>query len=320
MGERQKKSSVLPRLSSVFFVFIFIPVLLFASDAQFPRVEIPQKKLFVGEKLIYKISYLKIPVGEAESEVKEITEIAGRKAYHIIVRARSFPALNFIYKVQDEHHSYIDVEGLYSLRYEKDLNEGPFHAKETITYDPENHKAYYIKGPRSARPPARGLSPRAGIPFASGSGDCKKPAAPETPGKPGASSAVNPNKPSPFEMMIPENIQDQLSCGYFFRTLAVQPESSVFIPVNAGKKNWSVEIKLHKVKRMKIKGIGEFEALETEPLMPFRGIFVKQGKLRGWVSLDERRIPLKMKVKIPILGHIVAELSHYEPGAGAGRT
>ncbi len=268
MNERQKKSSLLCRLIPVFLLLLFSPVPLIASEPKFPRVEIPQKKLFVGEKLIYKISYLKIPVGEAESEVKEITKIAGRKAYHIIVRARSFPVLNFIYKVQDEHHSYIDVEGLYSLRYEKDLNEGPFHVKETITYDPENHKAHY----------------------------------------------VNPRKPAPFEMAIPENIQDQLSCGYFFRTLAVQPESSVSIPVNAGKKNWSVEIKLHGVKRIKIKGVGEFEALETEPLMPFRGIFVKKGKIRGWVSLDERRIPLKMKVKIPILGSITAELTRYEPG------
>ncbi len=258
------------RLSTLLFVLFFIPRFLFAGETQFPRVDIPQKKLFVGEKLVYKITYLKIPVGEAESEVKEITEIADRKVYHIVVRVRSFPALNFIYKVRDEHHSYIDVEGLYSLRYEKDLNEGPFHAKETITYDHENHKARYTHTKSEAE----------------------------------------------FEMPIPENIQDQLSCGYFFRTLVVQPESSISIPVNADKKNWSVEIKLHNVKQMKIKGIGEFEALETEPLMPFRGIFVKQGKIRGWISLDERRIPLKMKVKIPILGHITAELSHYDPGSG----
>ncbi|HXV27627.1 MAG TPA: DUF3108 domain-containing protein [bacterium] len=232
-------------------------------------MKIPAKQLFVGEKLVYKITYLKIPVGEAESEVKEITEMGGRKAYHVITRVRSFPVLHFIYKVQDEHHAYIDIEHLYSLRYEKDLNEGPFHAREIITYDQENHTAHYNF----------------------------------------------PKKETTFDMPIPENVQDQLSCGYFFRTLEVEPGTNIFIPVNADKKNWSLEVKLHGTRTMKIKGIGEFTALETEPLMPFRGIFVRQGKIRGWMSLDERRIPLKMKVKIPILGNISAELRRYEPGA-----
>ncbi len=33
------------------------------------------------------------------------------------------------------------------------------------------------------------------------------------------------------EMLIPENVQDALSCGYVFRTLDVKPQSSILVPV-----------------------------------------------------------------------------------------
>ena len=46
----------------------------------------------------------------------------------------------------------------------------------------------------------------------------------------------------------------------------------------------------------------------------FEGFFVRRGKVRGWMSMDERRIPLVMKVKVPVLGEVVATLSGYEPG------
>lgn len=116
------------------------------------------------------------------------------------------------------------------------------------------------------------------------------------------------------EMDIPKDVQDQLSCGYWFRMQTIKPNTTVTVPVNADEKNWELEVKLHDVKKMKIKGIGEFGALEAEPLIKFQGIFVKRGKIRGWISMDERRIPLKMKVKVPILGSVVAELSAYTPG------
>ena len=56
------------------FIF-FIPLTISSADeVEFPRVEVPQKKLFVGETLVYNIRYLKISLGVAKAEIKEITE------------------------------------------------------------------------------------------------------------------------------------------------------------------------------------------------------------------------------------------------------
>jgi len=234
----------------------------------YPKVEKPATYLFVGEKLTYKISYLGLTVGEAEAEVAGLETLNGRLAYHVAVRVKSHPVIDLVYKVRDEHHTWIDTEKLHSLKYEKKLREGRYKVHEIMTYDQENHTALY-----------QSLSNH-----------------------------------SEKEMLIPQNVQDQLSCGYFFRTLEVQPNTTVVLPVNADEKNWDLEIKLLSAKPLEIDGVGKFEALEAEPLIKFQGIFVKRGKIRGWISLDERRIPLMMKVKVPVLGSVVARLSEYHPG------
>ena len=227
----------------------------------------PAKKLFVGERLVYSVKYLGIEVGQGAAEVKEITEIRGRKAYHIQVEVRSASVLDWIYKVRDIHHSYIDVEKLHSLRYEKILQEGHYRADEVMDYDQEKHIATYLSRKNKTRK----------------------------------------------EMEIPQDVQDTLSCGFWFRLQDIQPPAQIHIPVNADEKNWDMEIKVLKKTKVNIKGFGKKEALEVEPEIQFQGLFVKRGKIRGWIGTDERRIPLKMKVKIPVLGSIAAQLIEYRP-------
>lgn len=235
---------------------------------EYSAVQKPAAHFFLGEKLTYKISYLGVTVGEAEAEIAGMETLNSRAVYHIVVRVKSHPVIDLLYKVRDEHHTWIDAEKLYSLRYEKKLSEGRYHVHEVMTYDQEKHTALY------------------------------------------QSLTNNSEK----EMLIPLNVQDQLSCGYFFRTLEVQPNTTMTIPVNADEKNWDLEIKLLNTAPLEIDGIGRFQALEAEPLIKFQGIFVKRGKIRGWISLDERRIPLMMKVKVPVLGSITARLSAYTKG------
>ena len=238
--------------------FLAVPPCLFAD---------PPKQLYVGERLVYSVKYLGIEVGRGIAEVKEITEIRGRKAYHIAVQVRSASVLDWIYKVRDVHHSYIDVEKLHSLRYEKILQEGHYRADEVMDYDQEKHIAAYFSRKNKTRK----------------------------------------------EMEIPQDVQDTLSCGFWFRLQDIDPGSQIHIPVNADEKNWDMEVKVLKKTNLNLKGFGEKEALEVEPEIQFQGLFVKRGKIRGWIGTDERRLPLKMKVKIPVLGSITAQLVEYTP-------
>ncbi len=255
----------------LFFFLLTLSATAFGASIAMPQYAAgpADKKIFPGEVLIYKIYYLGIPVGESRSEIEpDLADLDGRKAYHIHVTVRSYAAIDWIYKVRDEHHSYVDAETLQSLRYEKKISEGWRRIQETIVYDPQQGLAKYF--------------------------DAKK----------------NLTQ----EMKIPAGTQDQLSCGYWARTLEPAPNSSVFIPVNADKQNWQLEVKFGETSAMDIPHVGTFQAMRMEPLMEFQGIFMRRGKAEGWVSQDPRRIPLKMKVRIPVLGNVRAELTDYKPG------
>lgn len=260
MTEQKKKQKKVPG------TFFFI-VVLFLLSSLVPTVQASTpRKLIVGEKLVYSVRVLGVPVGRGEAEVREIVPVNGRPAYHLVVEVRSSSIIDLIYKVRDTHHSYLDVEKLHSLRYEKILREGRYRADEVMEYDQENHTAVYFSRKNGSRK----------------------------------------------EMLIPPDVQDQLSCGYWFRLQEVRPGTEIKIPVNADEKNWDLRVKILNQTKLKVKGIGSFEAVELEPEIEFQGIFVKRGKIHGWLGLDERRIPLKMTVKVPILGRITAILVKYK--------
>ena len=245
-----------------------ITIVLFLSS-NFLLAAPPPQKLFVGERLVYSVRLFGIEVGKGEAEVKEIVTLRGRRAYHLVVKVRSASILDWIYKVRDVHHSYLDTEKLHSLRYEKILQEGRYHADEEMDYDQEKHQANYHSRKNGSRK----------------------------------------------QMLIPPHVQDQLSSGFWFRLQEVRPGTQLDVAVNADEKNWDLEVKVLKKIKMKVPILGNIEAVEVEPEIQFQGLFVKRGKIRGWMALDERRIPIKMTVKIPVLGSITAELKEYDPGS-----
>lgn len=97
----------------------------------------------VGERLTYEIKWMGVPVGLAYLNVKDIASINGRECYHIYVRVRSNAFLSKIYNVDDEFHSYIDKEKLYSLRFIKKQAEGGYRSHEIVDYNQATHKAVY---------------------------------------------------------------------------------------------------------------------------------------------------------------------------------
>jgi hypothetical protein len=258
---------------SAFFLLTLVFLLPIGSAQEtekiFPYSAKPATKIFLGEKIKFEISYLGIVVGEAESEVKELVKVNGRDAYHIEINIRSRAVIDWIYKVRDTHHTYIDAEHFHSLRYEKKIKEGRYWTDESMEYNQDEHIGRFY------------------------------------------SSKDNSRK----EMFIPKHVQDQISCCYWLRLQELKPDSKTLIPVNADEKNWDLDVMTHGIKEMKIDPVGVFQAVEVEPIILFEGFFVRRGKVRGWISMDERRIPLVMKVKVPVLGEVVATLAGYEPGA-----
>jgi hypothetical protein len=61
----------------------------------------------------------------------------------VVSVARTNSTFDVIYKVRDRHESFIDMERLYSLRFEKHLREGRFRRDKEVDFEQENHLAIY---------------------------------------------------------------------------------------------------------------------------------------------------------------------------------
>lgn len=261
------RQSYILAISLFLWLSSFIPAY---ADSQTAQADIlnqaPPFQIRVGEKLKFSVRWLGLEVGRAQAYVSGIEEINGRKAFHIIAEARSNALIDIVYPVRDEHHSYVDVEHLHSLRYEKIIKEGRYRADEVIEFDQVSHKALYY-------------------------------------------SRKNQSKK---RSLISQNVQDELSSAYWFRLQPLKEGTTVHIPANADEKNWDLTVTILKKEKIKLGKLGQFEAFEVEPSARFQGIFIRRGKIRGWVSADEKKLPLMMKTKIPVLGTITVKLVGYE--------
>lgn len=106
-------------------------------------IEMPLKVLAVGERLVFDVSWMGVPVGVGMLEVKEMVTISGRRAYHVIAVAKTHDFLSRIYPIHDEVHSFIDAEKFYSLEFRKEIREGRYRADEKMTYDYKKGKIFY---------------------------------------------------------------------------------------------------------------------------------------------------------------------------------
>lgn len=230
-------------------------------------VKVPVNKLPIGEKLIYNVEWLGMDVGIVTLSVIGIVEQNGRQAYHILAKVDTTDIISKVYKIEDIISTYIDVETLLPLRFDKVQREGGYRADEYVDFNHEKQKAFYF-------------------------------------------SRKNHTKK---EYTIPKDVQDPLSCLYYFRLQDLTEKNSMFTSVNIDEKNWFLETKMIKKGYVTIKGIGEVEAFMVQPLPWFQGELKGSARATVWFSADEKRIPLSViTTSIPFVGTIYITLTKIE--------
>ncbi len=111
---------------------------------------------------------------------------------------------------------------------------------------------------------------------------------------------------------VPPQVQDILSCLYYFRTLPnLESGTSVFIDVHESKKNWKLEIKILGRETLKT-ALGKIPTVKVKAIVLFEGILWDKGDLTLWLTDDARHIPVRMNGKI-VIGSITATLTQVEP-------
>lgn len=103
----------------------------------------PSQEIPLGERLVYKITWLKIPVGTGEVWVKEKMTLGGREVIHVIGRIETNKVLNKIFPMHDEAHSWMDARTLESVQFEKKIDELLINAHERMVFDRTKGQGYW---------------------------------------------------------------------------------------------------------------------------------------------------------------------------------
>lgn len=156
-----EKSRLFRSLLIVLFVVGLFPFFYFASveigiaqvAANESRVEASSDDLFdryvenvafgVGEKLNFEIKYGFISAGTASMEVSRLVEYQNRPCYQIVTTAQSNSFFSSFFRVDDRVESIVDALGIFSWRFEKELNEGKYHAFRMYEFDQRTNLVYY---------------------------------------------------------------------------------------------------------------------------------------------------------------------------------
>jgi len=122
---------------------------------------------FVGETQKYKVWWAFIPAGEITLESGPQTEVNSVPALHFSLKARTYPALDLIYKFREQVDSYMDLEMSRSLLYRKKMVARSKRDVE-VTFDWQQGQARYTNFNKSKEPiavPAGTLDPLAALYF-----------------------------------------------------------------------------------------------------------------------------------------------------------
>jgi len=96
--------------------------------------KIENKVWSVGEQLTFSIDYGFYRAGTATMAIVGTEEVNGGLCYHIQTEAKSNKFISTFYKVRDKVNSYIDIEGIFSRRFEKILREGGYKSDRYVDF------------------------------------------------------------------------------------------------------------------------------------------------------------------------------------------
>jgi len=87
------------------------------------------------EKLNFNITVGVIAAGKASLEVRGFVEHDNHKSFRLVATATSNAFVDVFYKVRDLNVSWLDVNGLFTHRFEQHNREGKYHLDQTVEYD-----------------------------------------------------------------------------------------------------------------------------------------------------------------------------------------
>jgi hypothetical protein len=231
-----------------------------------------------GEHLTYKVHYGWLDAGIVNMVVdKELHTIHGNTCYKIDVAGESKGLLYLFLKMKNHFSSYLDTTQLIPRLFYRDIHEGTYRKNERVIFDHINKQVQVEE-----------LN----------------------------DTGTEVTKKDVFN--IGDQVQDIVSTWYVFRNTdfsQVQVGDILHSPVFFDNVLYErFQTKFLGKKKIKTK-LGRINSIVVAPLVPFsstgKSIFAGENSVELYLSDDENRIPLKIKVKL-LVGAVEIDITNYQ--------
>jgi hypothetical protein len=219
-----------------------------------------QEPIWVGEKLVFSISYFGMAAGDFTLEVLPHKFMNRRKVYHLRGNAISSAVFSLFYRLNDVVESFVDYESFFSHRFHIVLDETKQSRDSIELNDAEKGQTYYWNR-----------------------WDHK----------------VNGYSETKLDASIERFSQDSMSALYYVRTMPLPTGAVVTFPVVSEGKNWEAVCTVVRREEVD-SPLGKVKAIVIQPEMKYQGILKKSGDSFLWLTDDDRKLPLRLEAKVKI--------------------
>lgn len=245
-----------------------------------------QKKEFFQ----YKIKWNFLTVGYSTFSIYTNVPYQDQKVWMFETTAKAAPIIQTFFPVEDRIISFWDPIHQRTLWHEKILREGNYHRTNRVHFNYDSKIAVWWQSEYSGNVRDDGffhLFPK------------------------------EKEKTGILEN-LDGSINDILSAIYLNRITKIDPipssEYKYLIFDDNKKSNVVIQIIQFEPITLDVNGkTNEFQTVVVNTLLETSGVFRSKGKVRLWISNDERRVPLKMEATIPHLGKVEAILFSMDP-------
>lgn len=115
------------------------------------------------------------------------------------------------------------------------------------------------------------------------------------------------------ELDAPRCVHDVTGALERLRELRPEPGAALELPVSDGKK--LVSARVEALARESVRTpLGEFKTIKYEAFLFSGVLYRRKGRLFVWLSDDERRLPVQIKIQLPFyIGTVTLQLEKFEP-------
>ncbi|KPK92489.1 hypothetical protein AMJ80_06570 [bacterium SM23_31] len=109
---------------------------------------------------------------------------------------------------------------------------------------------------------------------------------------------------------IPEYSQDIISAFFYVRTQDLQVGKTIEIPHYDNDKVYYLNVEVIKKQEVRVPA-GRFNCIVVEPKLKTQGLFKHQGRIKIYLTDDEKKIPVLMTSKV-VFGQVAVKLTKIE--------